>query len=128
MGLAWLLLGVVISPGIWRVARRLGESAARYQDDLSRYLADSRKVGALTQMAPAAVARADTVAVAVGDRAERIWNRPPGSCDVAKSSISARALEHAWGVCRLRYGDGSAQADAFAQPGAVGPVAHGLPV
>jgi hypothetical protein len=29
--LAWLLLGVTISPtGIWRVAQRLGESAAHY--------------------------------------------------------------------------------------------------
>jgi len=52
--LAWL--GVVISPmGIWRVAQRLGESASRYQDELSRYHADSRSVGAPTEMAPATV-------------------------------------------------------------------------
>ena len=54
--LAWLLLGVAISPmGIWRVAQRLGEAATRYQDGLSRYHADSRSVGAATQAAPATV-------------------------------------------------------------------------
>jgi hypothetical protein len=54
--LAWLLLGVTISPmGIWRVAQRLGEAAANYSDDLSRYHADSRSTGAPTQTAPAAV-------------------------------------------------------------------------
>jgi hypothetical protein len=53
---AWLLLGVVISPmGIWRVAQRLGEAAARYQDGLSRYHADSRSVGAPTPAAPPTV-------------------------------------------------------------------------
>jgi len=54
--LAWLLLGITISPmGIWRVAQRLGEAVSRYQEGLSRYHADSRSVGASTQDAPAAV-------------------------------------------------------------------------
>lgn len=54
--LAWLLLGVTISPmGVWRVAQRLGEAAANYSDELSRYHADSRSTGASTQAAPAAV-------------------------------------------------------------------------
>jgi hypothetical protein len=54
--LAWLLLGVTISPmGIWRVAQRLGEATVRYQDGLSRYHSDSRSVGAPTQAAPSAV-------------------------------------------------------------------------
>lgn len=54
--LAWLLLGVNISPmGIWRVAQRLGEAAAHYSDTLSRYHADSRSTGASTQDAPPAV-------------------------------------------------------------------------
>jgi len=54
--LAWLLLGVTISPmGIWRVAQRLGEAAADRTDALSRYHADSRSVGASTQAAPSAV-------------------------------------------------------------------------
>jgi hypothetical protein len=54
--LAWLLLGVTISPmGIWRVAQRLGEAAANYSDELSLYHADSRSTGAPTQAAPSAV-------------------------------------------------------------------------
>jgi len=54
--LAWLLLGVTISPmGIWRVAQRLGEAATHYTDALSRYHADSRSTGAPTEGAPAAV-------------------------------------------------------------------------
>src|SRR5215471_16487569 len=39
--LAWLLLGVRVSPmGIWRVAQRLGEAAALHTEALSRYHAD----------------------------------------------------------------------------------------
>lgn len=54
--LAWLLLGVKISPmGVWKVVQRLGESAARYSDALSQYHADSRSEGAPTRDAPAAV-------------------------------------------------------------------------
>jgi hypothetical protein len=54
--LAWLLLGVTISPmSIWRVAQRLGEATARYTEALSRYHADSRSAGAPTAGAPAAV-------------------------------------------------------------------------
>jgi hypothetical protein len=54
--LAWLLLGVQISPmGVWKVVQRLGESAARYSDALSQYHADSRSEGAPTQGAPDAV-------------------------------------------------------------------------
>jgi hypothetical protein len=54
--LAWLLLGVTISPmGIWRVAQRLGEAVAQHTDALSRYHADSRSIGASTEAAPAAV-------------------------------------------------------------------------
>jgi len=54
--LAWLLLGVTISPmGVWRVAQRLGEAAAHHSDALSRYHADSRSTGAPTQAAPSAV-------------------------------------------------------------------------
>src|SRR5580698_1643983 len=54
--LAWLLLGVTISPmGVWRVAQRLGQAAASYSEALSRYHADSRTEGASTQEAPATV-------------------------------------------------------------------------
>lgn len=54
--LAWLLLGVKISPmGVWKVVQRLGESAANYSDALSQYHADSRSTGAPTDEAPPAV-------------------------------------------------------------------------
>jgi hypothetical protein len=54
--LAWILLGVKISPmGIWKVVQRLGESACRYSAGLSRYHADSRSEGAPTQNAPPVV-------------------------------------------------------------------------
>jgi hypothetical protein len=54
--LAWLLLGVKISPmSVWNVVQRLGESVARYREGLSQYHADSRSEGAPTQEAPPAV-------------------------------------------------------------------------
>jgi hypothetical protein len=54
--LAWLLLGVTISPmGVWRVAQRLGQAAASYSEALSRYHADSRSEGTSTHEAPATV-------------------------------------------------------------------------
>jgi hypothetical protein len=54
--LAWLLLGVRISPmGVWKVVPRLGESAARYSAALSQYHWDSRGPGAPTRDAPAVV-------------------------------------------------------------------------
>ncbi len=54
--LAWLLLGVKVSPmGIWKVVQRLGESAGRYSAGLSQYHADSRSEGASTQDAPSVV-------------------------------------------------------------------------
>jgi len=54
--LAWLLLGVKISPmGVWKVVQRLGESAAAYSEGMSQYHADSRSTGACTGEAPPAV-------------------------------------------------------------------------
>src|ERR1017187_427529 len=54
--LAWLLLGVKISPmSVWKVVQRLGESAAGYGEGMSRYQADSRSEGASTREAPPAV-------------------------------------------------------------------------
>src|SRR5229473_2516256 len=54
--LAWLLLGVTISPmGVWRAAQRLGQAAADYSDGLSQYHADSRGEGAPTHDAPETV-------------------------------------------------------------------------
>jgi len=54
--LAWLLLGVKISPmGVWRVAQRLGQAAASYSERLSEYHADSRSPGGPASGAPATV-------------------------------------------------------------------------
>ena len=54
--LAWLLLGVKISPmGVWRVAQRMGEAAARYNEDLSKYHNDSRSDPPSAQVAPGVV-------------------------------------------------------------------------
>src|SRR6202521_6167467 len=71
--LAWLLLGVTISPmGVWRVAQRLGQAVASYSEDLSRYHADSRSEGAPTHAAPATVVlRVDGCALGMQVRASR---------------------------------------------------------
>ncbi|MBK5292888.1 MAG: ISKra4 family transposase [Acidobacteriia bacterium] len=54
--LAQLLLGVPISAmGVWRVAQRLGQAAARYDEALSQYHADSRSEGISVDNAPPAV-------------------------------------------------------------------------
>lgn len=201
--LAALLLGVTISPmGIWRVAQRLGQAAANYSDDLSRYHADSRSEGASAEEAPATVLLsvdgcalgmqvrsrrrrrkgseklpplpaveeghfrevktgvlllpdervetspgrrslvrrflvsclgdadaifqrlyaqlrelgwlgADTVVVIVGDGAEWIWNRAAWFIHRCEILDFWHALEHAWEFARLRYGDGSQQADQW---------------
>jgi len=201
--LAWLLLGVTISPmGIWRVAQRLGEATACYQDGLSRYHADSRSFGAPTQAAPSAVVLgvdacslgmqvrsrrrrrqgaetlpplapveegrfrdvktgvlllpservetspgrrsvvrrflvtclgdADaifarlyaqlrelgwvgphTVVVIIGDGAEWIWNRATMFVQRCEILDFWHVLEHAWEFAQLRFGEGSAQADAW---------------
>lgn len=71
--MAQLLLGVSISAmGMWRVAQRLGQAAARYSDALSRYHADSRSVGAPVNNAPpAVVAAVDGCTLAMQVRAHR---------------------------------------------------------
>jgi hypothetical protein len=54
--LAWLLLGVKISPmGVWRVAQRIGEAAARYDEQLSKYHGDSLSDAPSVQVAPGVV-------------------------------------------------------------------------
>jgi hypothetical protein len=201
--LAQLLLGVTVSAmGIWRVTQRLGQAAATYQDQLSRYHADSRSKGTPIQNAPTAVVlgvdgsmvgmqvRAhrrrrigaqpllplpaveqghwhevktgvlllpqervetspgrrsvvrrflvtclgdadeifrhlyaqlrelgwvgpDTVVVILGDGAEWIWNRACLFVHRCEILDFWHALEHAWGFARVRYGEGSAQADVW---------------
>jgi hypothetical protein len=54
--LAWLRLGVRIRPsGVWKVVQRLGESAVRSSEGMSRYHSGRRSAGASTQGAPPAV-------------------------------------------------------------------------
>jgi hypothetical protein len=54
--LAWLLLGVKVSPmGVWRAAQRLGEAAAQYSEGLGRYHGDSHSNGAAVKDAPPVV-------------------------------------------------------------------------
>jgi hypothetical protein len=54
--LAWLLLGITVSPmGVWRVAQRLGQAAANYSEGLSEYHADSRSIDGTNPNAPQTV-------------------------------------------------------------------------
>jgi len=54
--LAWLLLGVQVSPmSVWRVVQRLGKAAGQYSDALSAYHADSRSGDVPTDHVPQAV-------------------------------------------------------------------------
>jgi hypothetical protein len=54
--LAWLLLGVKVSPmGVWRATKRLGQAAANYSEGLSAYHADSRSPDVAIANAPATV-------------------------------------------------------------------------
>src|SRR5260370_29969090 len=51
--LAWLLLGVTVSPmGVWRAAQRLGQAAANYTDGLVPYHADTPAEGTPPPVAP----------------------------------------------------------------------------
>ena len=58
---------------------------------------------------------ANTVVVIVGDGAEWIWNRAalfPRRCEILDFW---HAVEHAWEFARLRFGEGSQQADGWVQ-------------
>ncbi len=54
-----------------------------------------------------------TVVVIVGDGAEWIWNRATMFVRRCEILDFGHALEHAWKFARLRYGDGSQQADRW---------------
>jgi hypothetical protein len=54
-----------------------------------------------------------TTVVIVGDGAEWIWNRATWFIRRCEILDFWHALEHAWTFARLRYGDGSAQADRW---------------
>jgi hypothetical protein len=55
----------------------------------------------------------NTTVVIVGDGAEWIWNRATWFIRRCEILDFWHALEHAWGYARLRYGDGSTQADRW---------------
>ena len=54
-----------------------------------------------------------TVVVIVGDGAEWIWNRAAQYVNRCEILDYWHALEYAWGFARLRYGEGSQQADRW---------------
>jgi hypothetical protein len=96
---------VEISPGRRSVVRRflvscLGDADAIFH----RLYAQLRELKWLD---------ANTMVVIVGDGAEWIWNRATWFVRRCEILDFWRAVEHAWGFARLRYGDGSAQADRW---------------
>jgi hypothetical protein len=56
---------------------------------------------------------AQTVVVIVGDGAEWIWNRATRFVNRCEILDFWHALEHAWAFARVRYGEGSQQADRW---------------
>jgi hypothetical protein len=96
---------VEISPGRHSLVRRflvscLGDADAIFH----RLYAQLRELGWMG---------ANTTVVIVGDGAEWIWNRATWFIRRCEILDFWHALEHAWGYARLRYGDGSAQADRW---------------
>ncbi len=96
---------VETSPGRHSVVRRflvgcLGDADAIFH----RLYAQLRELGWMG---------ANTTVVIVGDGAEWIWNRATWFIRRCEILDFWHALEHAWTFARLRYGDGSAQADRW---------------
>lgn len=96
---------VEISPGRRSVVRRflvscLGDADAIFH----RLYAQGRELGWLDP---------HTTVVIVGDGAEWIWNRATWFVRRCEILDFWHAVEHAWGFARLRYGDGSVQADQW---------------
>ena len=93
------------SPGRRSVVRRFLVTCLGDADDIyNRVWAQLRELGWL---------EAKTVVVIVGDGAEWIWNRAdmfPLRCEILDFW---HAIEHAWEFARLRYGEGSKQADRW---------------
>jgi hypothetical protein len=93
------------SPGRRSVVRRFLVTCLGDADDIyNRVWAQLQELGWLG---------AKTVVVIVGDGAEWIWNRTamfPLRCEILDFW---HAIEHAWEFARLRYGEGSKQADRW---------------
>jgi hypothetical protein len=96
---------VETSPGRRSVVRRFLVTCLGDADQIFRGLyAQLRELGWVGPQ---------TVVVIVGDGAEWIWNRATMFVRRCEILDFWHALEHAWGFARLRYGVGSAQADAW---------------
>ena len=93
------------SPGRRSVVRRFLVTCLGDADEIFR-----RLYGQLRELGWVGT---DTVVVIVGDGAEWIWNRATMFVRRCEILDFWHALEHAWGFARLRYGDGSAQADCW---------------
>ena len=96
---------VETSPGRRSVVRRflvscLGDADAIFH----RLYAQLRELGWLGE---------NTMVVIVGDGAEWIWNRAKWFIQRCEILDFWHALEHAWDFARLRYGEGSSQADQW---------------
>ncbi len=96
---------VETSPGRRSVVRRflvscLGDADAIFQ----RVYGQLRELGWVD---------ARTVVVIVGDGAEWIWNRTKMYVNRCEILDFWHALEHAWAFARVRYGEGSKQADRW---------------
>ena len=96
---------VETSPGRRSVVRRFVVTCLGDADEIFRCL-----YGRLRELGWVGV---DTVVVIVGDGAEWIWNRAAMFVRRCEILDFWHALEHAWGFARLRYGEGSTQADAW---------------
>jgi len=96
---------VQTSPGRRSVVRRFVVSCLGDADAIFRRLyAQLRELGWMGR---------DTLVVIVGDGAEWIWNRATWFIHRCEILDFWHALEHAWEFGRLRYGDGSQQADQW---------------
>ena len=96
---------VETSPGRRSVVRRFLVSCLGDADAIFQLLyAQLRELGWLG---------ANTMVVIVGDGAEWIWNRATWFIHRCEILDYWHALEHAWDFARLRYGEGSQQADQW---------------
>ena len=94
------------SPGRRSVVRRFLVTCLGDADDIyNRVWAQLQELGWLG---------AKTVVVIVGDGAEWIWNRAAMFQSRCEILDFWHAIEHAWEFARLRYGEGSQQADRWA--------------
>jgi hypothetical protein len=96
---------VETSPGRHSIVRRFVVSCLGDADAIfHRLYAQLRELGWLGT---------NTIVVVVGDGAEWIWNRATWFVHRCEILDFWHALEHAWEFARLRYGDGSQQADQW---------------